>query len=648
MRDEERQDWERLWQEKPTLGSIKTTDIVKLGFAKRVKRDTFSRTWVIRTFVLTHSYLFYFKSDAPDCRCEGLVFIKGCKVQKMPPFLGQQHCASLQLAGPRKPGKGAEDRTFIFGASDAQSLAEWVACLSPGDGPAPRAASAAVLAPPQPPLDIAVDRRATEDRAVHTTATPITAENHGQENGGGAEPEEAEDEPPNPLRDDCEDDGEPAFLRPLPCSTMDEARTQATARGDYYSAPETLNREFVPTTPLPKGLSCSQAFKTLFSDHTDFLLLEHEKRGDLLLELPPWPAKAGQNGPPHWLGWRQLNWESVVYTPMKKQVRLEEQQSYLFIEDPHGHRRTLHVCMSLVSPEAQYGDTYRMEYIVEFQEVRPDGGGVCQTSFRVFGGICFLKNSLMKRKILTTAMKDLETMLRPFEPLVQQHVAEWAAAHGAKVAATEAAFARWRAFHRLQEVRAARAAAEQQAGQRPSTASGSPPADLPGSASTASLRPRVAITCFQPRPDADFAAVHDLGTLARLAGDPAQLPALRKARAAQQLMEEAVWEGMRVDPKDADLQVAGLRSVNQLVLPVRQSGTLTAGVLDAIEAVMAAHIDRPPVQDAALALLYSLCIKPANMAVVAAHARIVARMTQALSVHGGMFPTIQTYVRMFQ
>lgn len=40
-------------------------------------------------------------------------------------------------------------------------------------------------------------------------------------------------------------------------------------------------------------------------------------------------------------------------------------------------------------------------------------------------------------------MKDLETMLRPFEPLVQQHVAEWAAAHGAKVAATEAAFARW-------------------------------------------------------------------------------------------------------------------------------------------------------------------------------------------------------------
>lgn len=34
-------------------------------------------------------------------------------------------------------------------------------------------------------------------------------------------------------------------------------------------------------------------------------------------------------------------------------------------------------------------------------------------------------------------------MLRPFEPLVQQHVAEWAAAHGAKVAATEAAFARW-------------------------------------------------------------------------------------------------------------------------------------------------------------------------------------------------------------
>eukprot|EP00668_Euglena_longa_P016635 GGOE01020923.1.p1 GENE.GGOE01020923.1~~GGOE01020923.1.p1 ORF type:complete len:898 (-),score=251.30 GGOE01020923.1:236-2929(-) len=656
MRDEQKQEWERLWQEKPSLGSIKTKDIVKLGFAKRVKRDTFSRAWVIRTFLLTQSYLFYFKSDAPDCRCEGLIFIQGCKVQRMPPFLGQQHCVSLQLNGPRKPGKGTEDHVFLFGTSDAQSLTEWIAFFGGNEGVAQRAASTTLVAPRL--LDSAADQMDRskgcpssstssplgEDKSLHNNFVLAKRESNHEE---GAEQEEVEEEPPCPLRDGYEDNGELAFLRPLQCSTMDEARTQATVRGDYYSAPETLNRELVPFTALPKGMSCSQAFKLLFSDHTDFLLLEHEKRGDLLLELPPWQAKAGQNGPPHWLGWRQLNWESVVYAPMKKQVRLEEQQSYLFIVDPHSHRGTLHVCMSLVSPEVQYGDTYRMEYIVEFQEARPDGGGVCQTSFRVFGGIVFLKNSLMKRKILVTAMKDLETMLKSFEPLVQQQVGEWHAANANRVAATEEAFARWRAFHKLREVKAARAAAERLGPvtpQRPSSGNG---VELPGPSGTASPPSRNSATCFQLRNDSDFCNVRDLATLARLAGDPARLTGLRKARIVQQLMEQAIWEGMKVDTKDADLQVAGLRSINQLVLPVRQSGTLSNGVLDNIEAIMATHIDRPPVQDAALALLYSLCIKPANMSVVAAHAKIVARMTQALSVHGGMFPTIQTYARMF-
>lgn len=89
-----------------------------------------------------------------------------------------------------------------------------------------------------------------------------------------------------------------------------------------------------------------------------------------------------------------------------------------------------------------------MEYIVEFQEVRPDGGGVCQTSFRVFGGICFLKNSLMKRKVwspqhelpkyvqlftqsIFRAQYIVLCLLLPFFHSIQTHlVAFWAEKEG--------------------------------------------------------------------------------------------------------------------------------------------------------------------------------------------------------------------------
>ena len=94
-------------------------------------------------------------------------------------------------------------------------------------------------------------------------------------------------------------------------------------------------------------------------------------------------------------------------------------------------------------------------------------------------------------------------------------------------------------------------------------------------------------------------------------------------------------------------QVAGLRSINQLLLPVRHLGTIDPDVLDSVAEVMTHNETCSQVQDAALALLYSLCTRAVNRPAVAGHAPVVSAMTQALATHGFALPTLRTYVQMF-
>jgi len=649
MREDEEQEWRRLWADKPALGSFPPAAVAKLGFAKRVKKDAFHRIWVVRVFLLKRPFLFYFKSDSPDCRCEGLVFVTDCKVEPLSGFLGQAHCVALDLAAPRKPSKGPQETRFLFGAADAAALAEWVACITgtvssvvvpvprPPDAPTTNSApqvpsivaptsssSSSSSLPSSPPLPLP----AADPHPSATTSTP-TALNV-----------TADEAPANPFRDGYESNGDPIFLRPLACARPEDAWARAAGRGDYYSKPDTLTHELAPPTPLPKGMSAAQAFKALFSDHSDVTLLHHEKMGDTQLELPPWPATAGHNGPPHWVGWRQLKWEGTVYAPMRKQVPVDQQQSYMFLEDSAAGVRTLHVHMSTTSLEVQHGDTYRTEYVAEFLEERPPDG-VCQTAYRVFGGITFLKNSLMKRKILAVALKDLEAVVRALGPLVQQSLADWAAANTGKIRDTELAFARWQAHLRRKD------ASPPKGPPASKPTADSAPAAVP--LSTASSSSSTCATCFQPGSswDLDVDGSPDIAALSQWAADPTKVPALRKSRAVEQYLERHLWEGMRVDLGNAELQAAGLRSINQLLLPARNSGRLDPRVLDPIQRIMAAHRDRPTVQDAALSLLYSLCTHSPNVALVAGHQPLVDCVVAALRAHAGMLPTLTTYVRAF-
>ncbi len=42
MRNDEQHEWERLWAEKPTFGSFNRESIVKVGFAKRLKKEPYA------------------------------------------------------------------------------------------------------------------------------------------------------------------------------------------------------------------------------------------------------------------------------------------------------------------------------------------------------------------------------------------------------------------------------------------------------------------------------------------------------------------------------------------------------------------------------------------------------------------------------
>ena len=97
--------------------------------------------------------------------------------------------------------------------------------------------------------------------------------------------------PENPHRDGVEDNGEVAFLQPLMCADVEEALSKCQARGDHYSPTWSLTTEYLAPVALPRGMSCSQAFACLYSDHSDFVLQGHIKRGDFDIEIPPWPAK---------------------------------------------------------------------------------------------------------------------------------------------------------------------------------------------------------------------------------------------------------------------------------------------------------------------------------------------------------------------
>ena len=79
-------------------------------------------------FVLIPKFLLYFKSDSPDCRCENVVYVEGCRVERFSGYLGHAHCVQLHLSVPRKPGKALEDNVFLFGTADARSLEVRLSC----------------------------------------------------------------------------------------------------------------------------------------------------------------------------------------------------------------------------------------------------------------------------------------------------------------------------------------------------------------------------------------------------------------------------------------------------------------------------------------------------------------------------------------
>ena len=76
------------------------------------------------------------------------------------------------------------------------------------------------------------------------------------------------------------------------------------------------------------------------------------------------------------------------------------------------------------------------------------------------------------------------------------------------------------------------------------------------------------VLCFKPQPhcEPEVALAQDLGTITRLVRQEKRGAEVRKSKAVERVLEEVLWNGMKVDIGNVDLQVPLGRSVHHGLL----------------------------------------------------------------------------------
>eukprot|EP01065_Artemidia_motanka_P042562 TRINITY_DN5739_c0_g1_i1.p1 TRINITY_DN5739_c0_g1~~TRINITY_DN5739_c0_g1_i1.p1 ORF type:complete len:1203 (+),score=398.96 TRINITY_DN5739_c0_g1_i1:89-3610(+) len=155
-------------------------------------------------------------------------------------------------------------------------------------------------------------------------------------------------------------------------------------------------------TKLPQGATLDQVFSWLYKDGTPFLTEVKSDHGEYVgtkdsqqkVPMPKWEMSADGAS-----GVRELTCTTVVQAPWTSHTRFEEKQRWVCVAGPP---RTLLVQTSAQTPDVTMGDCFRVEAVTVIEEVAP---GQCEA--RMHGYVHFLKSTLLRGKILSTAMQNM-------------------------------------------------------------------------------------------------------------------------------------------------------------------------------------------------------------------------------------------------
>eukprot|EP01012_Entosiphon_sulcatum_P016189 TRINITY_DN2110_c0_g1_i1.p2 TRINITY_DN2110_c0_g1~~TRINITY_DN2110_c0_g1_i1.p2 ORF type:complete len:797 (-),score=120.60 TRINITY_DN2110_c0_g1_i1:74-2464(-) len=604
----DRNEWRRIHEHKPALHSFDSVGKAHiLGYAKKEtegekdKHKDKGERW----FVLVGNFLLYFRTDDPQEKLAGAVYLGGSLAE----VDGQKMRISLMV--PSKPAKhlSRQNNHIILTFPDSDVAQHWAGLINRLARPT------VVTSPSKAPSNgnLAEDQHdSTHSLTPSRNDAPVEEEDDAGDNEAPHEELPPLEEEPEVMREGFDDNGEPSFMVPLQAKSIQHALEQAGARGDNYAPlSEFMESEpIVPAVSLPPGLSACGAFQLIFTESTDFMKKYHDRREDFNMVMPAWPSEPEKNGPPFWLGWRQLNWECVVMAPTKKQVAVYEDESYVYCQVQGTHKRILQVYFSSMTPKVPMGETFRVESLIEFLEDRK-GDAPCHTTVRVYGKVTFLKNTMMAGTIRKTALKEMQKSFAIFNEMATQYSRDWASRHKAALDHREALRQKRVEIQRQKQLRQRK-----------------PARRTKKKAGAVSL-------CFGPPPETDprFAVpptpppFPPLSTLSKQ-------PEAKAAKATERLVEGVLWQAIQVDPANSFVVLAALRAIREFCAD-QLGQPLNNAALDTVAELLEQYLEDAKIVEAALRLLHLITGTESHMTLLKGHATLPALLVKAVAHHRG-------------